>query len=170
MRDAKGVGALLPLPEAGEHPHVGSLCRQPSGLLLRVRGERQHTLLWRCAARALFSDEYPIVNLLLTSAEGQIDTVFLRKYKGWKYEQEWRIIIIRLAGLRSYPPSLLKGVILVCGWRKRIRQRLKGGLVAGAMKFNFIRRDSTVWLTLEQIQLVAILLLFGAGLLLRKSL
>ena len=29
---------------------------------------------------------------------------------------------------------------------------------------------STVWLTLEQIQLVAILLLFGAGLLLRKSL
>jgi len=36
----------------------------------------------------------------------------------------------------------------------------------GEISFAF----TTVWLTLEQIQLVAVLLLFGTGLLLRKSL
>jgi hypothetical protein len=71
-----------------------------------------HTPVFGEAQAVLYRDDYPIVDFFNTPNEEQVDLIFLTKYTGWAYEQEWRIVDFQNGpGLRAYPPELLKGVI-----------------------------------------------------------
>ena len=59
-----------------------------------------------------YSDDYPVVEFYSTPIEKQVELVFLTKYLGWRYEQEWRIIDFRNgSGIKPYPRDLLTGVV-----------------------------------------------------------
>lgn len=59
-----------------------------------------------------YSENYPIIEFYNTPIDKQVKLIFLTKYLGWAYEQEWRIIDTRNGpGLKPYPRDLLKGVI-----------------------------------------------------------
>lgn len=59
-----------------------------------------------------YSDDYPAVEFYSTPIEKQVELVFLTKYLGWRYEQEWRIIDFRNgSGIKPYPRDLLTGVV-----------------------------------------------------------
>jgi hypothetical protein len=60
----------------------------------------------------IYSEDYPIVDFYNTPTAKQFDLIFLTKYRGWAYEQEWRVIDTKNGpGLHRYPPELLSGVI-----------------------------------------------------------
>lgn len=62
-----------------------------------------------------YSLDYPIVEFFDdTDNEKQYERIFLTKYRGWKYEREWRVINFyqdASARLTPYPIGLLEGVI-----------------------------------------------------------
>ena len=69
------------------------------------------TCMFGAAEPVLYSEEFPVVDYYNTPKDKQVDLVFLTKYLGWAYEQEWRIIDhINGPGLREYPKELLKSV------------------------------------------------------------
>lgn len=69
------------------------------------------TYMFGAAQPVLYSEEFPVVDFYKTPKDKQVDLVFLTKYLGWAYEQEWRIIDhIKGPGLREYPKQLLKSV------------------------------------------------------------
>ncbi len=71
-----------------------------------------HTLVFGEAQPVIYSDTCPIVDFFNTPKEKQVDLIFLTKYTGWAYEQEWRVVDFQNGpGWRDYPPELLKGVI-----------------------------------------------------------
>jgi hypothetical protein len=71
-----------------------------------------HTPVFGEAQQVLYSDSYPIIDFFKTPKEKQVDLIFLTKYTGWSYEQEWRIVDFQNGpGLRPYSPELLKSVI-----------------------------------------------------------
>ncbi|MGH8009150.1 MAG: DUF2971 domain-containing protein, partial [Candidatus Binatia bacterium] len=81
-----------------------------------------HTVVFGEAQPVLYSDDYPVVDFFNTPKEKQVDLIFLTKYIGWAYEQEWRIVDFQKGpGLREYPPELLKRVIF--GLRTSDRDR-----------------------------------------------
>ncbi|TKB66966.1 MAG: DUF2971 domain-containing protein [Nitrospira sp.] len=71
-----------------------------------------HTYMFGDAHPVSYSDDYPSVEFYTVPSSEQVHLSFLSKYRGWSYEQEWRVIDTRNGfGLRSYPPELLRGVI-----------------------------------------------------------
>lgn len=59
-----------------------------------------------------YASDYPVVDFFNTPNDEQVDLIFLTKYIGWSYEEEWRIIDHQNGpGTRTYPAELLKGVI-----------------------------------------------------------
>lgn len=71
-----------------------------------------YTELFGEAQQVQYSEDYPTFDNFNTPRNEQIDLVFFTKYKGWCYEQEWRIIDHQHGrGLRSYPAELLRSVI-----------------------------------------------------------
>jgi hypothetical protein len=71
-----------------------------------------HTPVFGTAQQVSYSDDYPSINFFNTPNGRQIELVFLTKYTGWSYEQEWRIVDYKAGpGLRPYPADLLKSVI-----------------------------------------------------------
>ncbi|MBY0234531.1 MAG: DUF2971 domain-containing protein [Burkholderiaceae bacterium] len=65
-----------------------------------------------CEAQEVsYSSAFPVVNFFSTPHETQVDLIFLTKYEGWRYEEEYRIVDHQAgAGLHSYPPELLRSV------------------------------------------------------------
>lgn len=64
------------------------------------------------AQKVRYSENYPKVDYFNTPIDEQIDFVFLTKFLGWSYEEEWRIIDNATGpGLKEYPSKLLTGVI-----------------------------------------------------------
>lgn len=58
-----------------------------------------------------YSEKFPVVDFYKTPNDEQVDLIFLTKYIGWAYEQEWRVIDHENGpGLREYPVELLKSV------------------------------------------------------------
>lgn len=58
-----------------------------------------------------YSEAFPVVEFFNTPHEKQVDLIFLTKYVGWKYEEEYRIVDHQSGpGLRMYPAELLKSV------------------------------------------------------------
>ena len=59
-----------------------------------------------------YASDYPVVDYFNTPNEKQVDLIFLSKYSGWSYEEEWRIIDHGAGpGAHAYPVELLRGVI-----------------------------------------------------------
>jgi len=59
-----------------------------------------------------YATDYPVVDFFNTPKEEQVDLIFLTKFFGWSYEEEWRIIDHRAGqGAHAYPAELLRGVI-----------------------------------------------------------
>lgn len=90
------------------------------------------------ALKVEYRDDYPIIEYFNTSNEKKVDLTFLRKYTGWSYEKEWRLIDpTKGAGWLEYPPELLKGVIF--GVRmpedKKVKIREWVGLRGHAVQF-----------------------------------
>ncbi|SRR5258708_3570890 len=101
-----------------------------SGLCLRFQ-PRGDSFLWH-AEPVLYGPDVPEVEFFDDSnLPGQFEMIFLRKYSGWAYENEWRVIdFINGPGSRPYPAELLTGVIFgmntadtdkaqVTGWLKK---------------------------------------------------
>lgn len=64
------------------------------------------------AQRVNYASDYPVVDFFNTPNEEQVDLIFLTKYIGWSYEEEWRIIDHEAGpGAHAYPAELLRGVI-----------------------------------------------------------
>lgn len=62
-----------------------------------------------------YSLERPCLNLIELPDENKLADALLTKAKGWKDEEEWRIIDhINGPGPQTYPPKALSGVILGC--------------------------------------------------------
>ncbi len=71
-----------------------------------------------------YSLKRPCLNLIEPS-EPKIVEALLTKAKGWKDEEEWRIIDhINGPGPQTYPPEVLSGVILGCRISPENRQRI----------------------------------------------
>jgi len=71
-----------------------------------------HTVVLGVAQPVVYSDDYPMVDFFNTPREKQVDLIFLTKYTGWAYEQEWRIIDFQSGpGIHEYPSELLLRVI-----------------------------------------------------------
>jgi hypothetical protein len=68
-----------------------------------------------------YSSEYPHVNWVEETAE-QLKVSLLRKYEGWRYENEWRIVIPDGAHKRErFRPEALTGLIAGCRAPEGIR-------------------------------------------------
>ena len=81
------------------------------------------------AQEATYSDEYPVIDFYTTSPEIQADLVFLRKFSGWRYESEWRIIDFQRGhGAHVYPPQLLTGVIFGARMSQANKATIRGWL------------------------------------------
>lgn len=64
------------------------------------------------AQKVRYPSDFPVVDFFNTPNDTQVDLIFLTKYEGWRYEEEWRIIDHENGpGLHKYPANLLKGVI-----------------------------------------------------------
>ena len=63
------------------------------------------------AQKVGYSKDFPVVNFFNTSHDAQVDLIFLTKFEGWQYEEEYRIVDHQAgAGLHSYPARLMKSV------------------------------------------------------------
>jgi hypothetical protein len=63
------------------------------------------------AQKVHYSEQFPVVNFFNTPNDTQVDLMFLTKFSGWKYEEEYRIVDHQFgAGLHAYPVELLKSV------------------------------------------------------------
>ncbi len=62
-----------------------------------------------------YSDEYPVVNWLTAGFRKEIEAVILRKYTGWRYRQETRIVMPNAAHqFLGFRPEALRGIIIGC--------------------------------------------------------
>jgi len=78
------------------------------------------------AQKVFYSKEFPVVNFFNTPRDEQVDLIFLTKYEGWQYENEYRIVDHQAgAGLRSYPMELLKSVTFGMRMPEEDRQKIR---------------------------------------------
>ena len=64
------------------------------------------------AQKVRYSENFPNVDFFNMPIDEQVNLVFLTKFLGWSYEEEWRIIDNHTGpGLKKYPLELLTGVI-----------------------------------------------------------
>lgn len=78
------------------------------------------------AQQVLYASEFPVVDFFNTPPDKQVDLIFLTKYIGWRYEEEYRIIDHQAgAGLHSYPPELLRSVTFGLRMPESARQQIR---------------------------------------------
>jgi hypothetical protein len=105
---------------------IGMCClsRVPDSILMWAHYGAQHagyciefeatdeTPLFGAAQPVTYSDSHPVVDFYNTPNNKQVELMFLTKYLGWAYEQEWRVIDHDHGpGVRDYPSELMKTVI-----------------------------------------------------------
>jgi hypothetical protein len=78
-----------------------------------------------------YSEEYPILNWVgINNGSQDVTTVLLRKFKGWAYEEEHRIIKPESAGTYlAFDPAALTAIILGCRAPDPSVERIKELLV-----------------------------------------
>jgi hypothetical protein len=70
-----------------------------------------YTPVFGTAQQVLYADSFPVVDFFNTPHDVQVDQIFLTKYAGWQYEEEYRIIDHeRGPGSHEYPIGLLRSV------------------------------------------------------------
>lgn len=96
-----------------------------SGLCLGFEAT-PYTQFFGAAQKVLYSDELPHVQSFNMPPENQVDKIFLTKYSGWSYEDEWRAIDHdKGPGLRSYPHELLKSITFGLRTSKENRSQVR---------------------------------------------
>ena len=69
------------------------------------------TPMFGAAQEVKYAEGFPTVDFFNTPHDAQVDLIFLTKYSGWQYEEEYRIIDHTSgSGLHSYRAELLKSV------------------------------------------------------------
>lgn len=72
-----------------------------------------------------YSNEYPILNFAQDMTE-QLAKIMLRKSEDWKYEKEWRLLIINAASTYlKFNPEALTGIIFGCRVHDETRMRIQ---------------------------------------------
>ena len=86
----------------------------------------RHTPVFGEALPVLYSADHPVVDFYQTPKDDQVNLIFLTKYSGWVYEQEWRIIDHENGpGLREYPAELMKSVIFGLRMSNQAKQQIR---------------------------------------------
>lgn len=84
------------------------------------------TPLFGEAHRVLYAEEFPVVDFFNTPLDEQVDLIFLTKFIGWQYEEEYRVIDHQAGpGLRSYPRELLRSVTFGLRMPEHDRQQIR---------------------------------------------
>jgi len=84
-----------------------------------------YTPFFGAALKVSYSDELPHIEAFNTPAAEQIDKIFLTKFSGWSYEDEWRIIDHDEGpGLHAYPSELLKSITFGIRTSRQNRERI----------------------------------------------
>jgi hypothetical protein len=121
-----------------------------------IQFEATDTPFFGRALPVLYSEKYPFVDFFNTPNDVQVDEIFLTKYIGWSYEEEYRIIDHENGGgLREYPKDLMKSVIF--GLRMpeddklRIRKWLsrRGG---GVSFYNSVQSKDSFSMTIQKVE------------------
>lgn len=85
-----------------------------------------YTEFFGAAQKVSYSDKLPHIQSFNMHPEDQVDKIFLTKYSGWSYEDEWRIIDHDNGpGLRSYPSELLKSITFGLRTEKEHRAQVR---------------------------------------------
>lgn len=119
---------------------IGLLClsSRPDSILMWSHYGRDHTGVclgfeWSSytpffgrAQKVKYQQALPVIDVFNASADSQVDSVFLTKYRDWRYEREWRIIDHECGeGLRPYPSNLLKTVTFGLNTKPKHRQDVR---------------------------------------------
>lgn len=84
--------------------------REHTGFCLEFAASDQ-TPVFGEAQEVKYASSFPAVDFFNTPHESQVDLIFLTKFIGWQYEEEYRIIDhLSGAGLHAYPSELLRSV------------------------------------------------------------
>lgn len=74
-----------------------------------------------------YAKEFPVVDFFNTPRDKQVDLIFLTKFIGWEYEDEYRVVDHQAgSGLHTYAPELLRSVTFGMRMPKSDRQRIRG--------------------------------------------
>lgn len=88
-----------------------------------------HTPFFGEAQEVKYANRFPIVDFFNTPHAQQVDLIFLTKFVGWQYEEEYRIIDHQSGpGLHTYPVELLKSVTFGLRMPDADKQKIRGWL------------------------------------------
>lgn len=84
------------------------------------------TPLFGESQQVLYAKDFPVVDFFNTPHDEQVDLIFLTKFIGWQYEEEYRVIDHKAgAGLHSYNPELLRSVTFGMRMPESSRQQIR---------------------------------------------
>jgi hypothetical protein len=88
-----------------------------------------HTPFFGEAQEVRYATGFPVVDFFNTPHDLQVDLIFLTKFVGWQYEEEYRIIDHQSGpGLHTYPVELLKSVTFGLRMPEPDKQKIRGWL------------------------------------------
>lgn len=88
-----------------------------------------HTPVFGEAQEVKYANGFPVVDFFNTPHDLQVDLIFLTKFVGWQYEEEYRIIDHQSGpGLHTYPVELLKSVTFGLRMPEADKQKIRGWL------------------------------------------
>ena len=112
-----------------------------SGFCLKFKATA-YTPFFGRAQEVQYSEDLPIVDVSNTPINEQIDLIFLTKFSGWSYEEEWRIIDHETGpGLKEYPSELLTGVIFGIKMPKEDKNRIRDWINHGGREVIFYQAE-----------------------------
>ena len=112
-----------------------------SGFCLKFEATT-YTPFFGRAQEVQYSEDLPIVDVFNTPINEQIDLVFLTKFSGWSYEEEWRIIDHDTGpGLKEYPSELLTGVIFGTKMPQKDKNRIRDWINHGGREIIFYQAE-----------------------------
>jgi len=78
------------------------------------------------AQEVKYANGFPVVDFFNTPHDLQVDLIFLTKFAGWQYEEEYRIVDHQAgSGLHSYPVELLKSVTFGLRMLEENKQKIR---------------------------------------------
>lgn len=76
-----------------------------------------------------YAEEFPVLDLFTTPRHKQAELAFLTKFKGWEYEEEYRVVDHLVgAGLHTYPAELLRSVTFGMNMPEKDRSQIRNWL------------------------------------------
>lgn len=90
------------------------------------------------AQKVRYSENFPNIDYFNTPIDEQVNLVFLTKFLGWSYEEEWRIIDNDTGpGPKKYPSELLTGVIFGIKMPQENKTKIRDWINRGGRDVSF---------------------------------